>query len=61
MCKEDPVYSYNFLTINFIFIVSKEVNSSDEEGIRIKEQAILDLGALLTETKKAKGNKKSLM
>lgn len=35
-------------------LISKDVVSSDEEGIRIKEQAILDLGALLTETKKAK-------
>jgi hypothetical protein len=28
----------------------------DEEGIRIKEQAILDLADLLKQTKKAKGN-----
>ena len=36
--------------------VSKDVKADDEEGVRVKEQAILDLGALLTQTKKAKGN-----
>jgi 26S proteasome regulatory subunit N6 len=35
-------------------LISKDVSPTDEEGIPIKEQAILDLGALLTETKKAK-------
>ena len=33
--------------------MSKEVAASDEEGIQTKEQAILDLGALLSLTKKA--------
>ncbi len=49
------IYIWNFI-FSCILKVSKDVVSSDEEGIRIKEQAILDLGALLTETKKAKGN-----
>lgn len=35
-------------------LVSKEVAATDEEGLRIKEQAILDLGALFKQTKKAK-------
>jgi 26S proteasome regulatory subunit N6 len=35
-------------------LISKDVPSTDTEGINTKEQAILDLGALLTETKKAK-------
>lgn len=35
-------------------IVSKEVKADDEEGTRIKEQAILDLGALFKQTKKAR-------
>lgn len=35
-------------------LVSKDVKADDEEGVRVKEQAILDLGALLTQTKKAK-------
>lgn len=33
--------------------MSKEVLINDEEGLRIKEQAILDLAALLSQTKKA--------
>lgn len=35
-------------------IVSKDVKMADEEGMRIKEQAILDLASLLAQTKKAK-------
>lgn len=34
-------------------LVSKDVKADDEEGVRVKEQAILDLGALLTQTKKS--------
>ena len=37
------------------FSVKREVDNSDDEGIKIKEQAILDLGHLLAETKQAKG------
>ena len=40
--------------------MSKDVKADDEEGVRVKEQAILDLGALLTQTKKAKGNYRAL-
>lgn len=35
-------------------LVSKDVKSSNEADIQIKEQALLDLGALLKQTKKAK-------
>jgi len=35
-------------------LVSKDVTADDEEGLRIKEQAILDLGSLFCHTKKAK-------
>ena len=35
--------------------MSKDVTADDEEGLRIKEQAILDLGSLFCHTKKAKG------
>jgi len=35
-------------------IVSKDVKQDDEAGIHVKEQAILDLGALFSQTKKAK-------
>lgn len=40
---------------DYYFQVSNDVKADDEEGLRIKEQAILDLGALFTQTKKAKG------
>lgn len=43
------------LRICFTILVSKNVKPNDEEDIRIKEQAILDLGSLLKQTKKAKG------
>ena len=35
--------------------MKREVDNSDDEGIKIKEQAILDLGQLLAETKQAEG------
>jgi hypothetical protein len=35
--------------------VSKDVKPDDEEAVHVKEQAILELGALFTQTKKAKG------
>jgi hypothetical protein len=35
-------------------LVSKDVKPNDEEAIHTKEQAILDLGLLLKQTKKAK-------
>lgn len=38
-----------------MFKVSKDVKPDDEAGIHVKEQAILDLGALFSQTKKAKG------
>ena len=47
--------------IKFLFynLVSKEVSIDDEEGVKTKEQAILDLGLLFKLTKKAKGIKKN--
>ena len=53
MLSNDSIFNEILI---FNLKVSKNVISTDEEGIPIKEQAILDLGALLTETKKAKGN-----
>ena len=48
----------NFLNNKHVQIkVSKDVKADDEEGVRVKEQAILDLGSLLKQTKKAKGKK----
>lgn len=35
-------------------LVSKDVKANDEEAIPVKEQAILELGALFMKTKKAK-------
>ena len=38
-----------------ILPVKRNVDNSDEEGIKMKEQAILELGQLLAETKQAEG------
>ena len=57
----NKIFDINFLShlfyifISFFVQVSKDVRADDEEGVRVKEQAILDLGALLGQTKKAKG------
>ena len=38
-----------------MLIVQEDVNSADEEGIRVKEQAMLELATLLAETKQPQG------
>ncbi len=38
-----------------LFSVKKDVMNDDDEGIKVKEQAILELGDLLAETKQAEG------
>lgn len=43
-----------FFQTYFIWKVEKNVAPEDEDGIRVKEQAILDLGSLLKKTKKAR-------
>ena len=35
--------------------VKQDVDSSDEEAIRVKEQSIMELGGLLAKTKQADG------
>ena len=44
-----------YIKINGLFIVNIDMECSDEETIRVKEQAILDLGSLYFKTKKALG------
>ena len=36
-------------------LVKREVDNSDDEAIKVREQAILELGQLLAETKQAEG------
>ena len=36
--------------------VRRDVGAGDEEGVRVKENAILELGALLSAAKQADGN-----
>ena len=37
-------------------LVKQDVKTLDDEGIRVKEQAILEIGNLFAETKQATGN-----
>jgi hypothetical protein len=39
----------------FVFIVKRDFTAEDEEGIRVKEQAILELGSLFAKKKQADG------
>ena len=36
--------------------VKREVGADDEEGTKVKEQAILEMGSLLAKTNQAAGN-----
>lgn len=40
------------------FLVKRDISSNDEEGIKMKEQAILSLGNLLSKHGKAEGKVK---
>ena len=42
------------------FLVKRDISSNDEEGIKMKEQAILSLGNLLSKHGKAEGKVKHL-
>lgn len=41
--------------MNFFVLVKRDFEASDEEGIKMKEQAILNLGKLLSKHGKAEG------
>lgn len=41
--------------LNFILLVRLDVDTKDEESIRIKEQTILELARLLSKGKQVKG------
>lgn len=43
--------------MNFFVLVKRDFEASDEEGIKMKEQAILNLGKLLSKHGKAEGIK----
>lgn len=38
-----------------LFIVKRDIQAGDEEGIKMKEQAILNLGKMLSKHGKAEG------
>lgn len=38
------------------FIVKRDIRADDEDGIKMKEQAILNLGKMLSKHGKAEGN-----
>lgn len=39
-----------------VFVVKRDIQDSDEEAVRVKEQSILELGGLLAKTGQAAGN-----
>ena len=43
------------LIAQFFFIVKRDIQAGDEEGIKMKEQAILNLGKMLSKHGKAEG------
>lgn len=50
------VHSSSWQLIIFTnFSVKEDVNSADEEGVKVKEQAVLQLGSLLAQTGQAEG------
>lgn len=51
----------NISVFCFLLTVKTDVDSSDDEGVRIKEQSILELGQLLSKTKQADGKPFSFM
>lgn len=40
-------------------VVKRDIQESDEEAVRVKEQSILELGGLLAKTGQAAGNRTS--
>lgn len=46
--------SMNLVT-QLLFIVKRDIQAGDEEGIKMKEQAILNLGKMLSKHGKAEG------
>lgn len=39
----------------YAFLVKRDIQDSDEEAVRVKEQSILELGGLLAKTGQAAG------
>lgn len=40
-----------------VYVVKRDIQESDEEAVRVKEQSILELGGLLAKTGQAAGNR----
>lgn len=46
---------YKRFTICVFFLVRKDIDSNSEDEVKVKEQAVLELGSLMAETKQAEG------
>lgn len=44
-----------------VYTVKRDIQESDEEAVRVKEQSILELGGLLAKTGQAAGNTASCL
>ena len=51
-----PVKNDFFFIPSSTFVVKRDIGAGDEEGIKMKEQAILNLGKMLSKHGKAEGN-----
>ena len=51
--KVESNFSMNLAQL--LFIVKRDIQAGDEEGIKMKEQAILNLGKMLSKHGKAEG------
>ena len=48
----------NLYTCVCFVSVKRDADTNNEEQLKVKEQAILELGSLLADTKQAEGNKR---
>ncbi len=53
----DKITSPLYICVCVCFVVKRDIQESDEEAVRVKEQSILELGGLLAKTGQAAGNR----
>lgn len=53
----DVCHSDLITSLHLCAVVKRDIQESDEEAVRVKEQSILELGGLLAKTGQAAGNR----
>lgn len=53
--KVNWAFSMNLNLAQLLFVVKRDIQAGDEEGIKMKEQGILNLGKMLSKHGKAEG------